>query len=172
VDAHNYPNYPLAPTFKGADTATRTTAGKGSSCSTMEASSTTGGYFFRDVPFLATFDEWGGFFDHVPPPRVIDHTDPATVDHTGDATAPTDGRLVPDYTQLGFRVPAIVVSNLAPSSVVSGGPFEHTSTTAVSYSVVRWTASMISEVWTASARCGSSGTSRCSTSDGSAGHWA
>jgi phospholipase C len=50
------------------------------------------------------------------------------VDHTGDGAAPTDGRLVPDYTQLGFRVPAIVVSNLAHRRVLHDGPFEHTST--------------------------------------------
>jgi len=75
-----------------------------------------------------TFDEWGGFYDHVPPPQVIDDTDPATVDHTGDSATPTDGRLVPDYTQLGFRVPAIVVSNLAETAVLGRGPFEHTST--------------------------------------------
>jgi phospholipase C len=35
---------------------------------------------------------------------------------------------VPDYTQLGFRVPAIVVSNLAAARVAHPGPFEHTST--------------------------------------------
>ena len=85
------------------------------------------GYLDNTV-FMVTFDEWGGFFDHVPPPRVIDDTDPATVDHTGDSTTPTDGQLVPDYTQLGFRVPAIVVSNLARPRVVHDGPFEHTST--------------------------------------------
>jgi phospholipase C len=85
------------------------------------------GYLDNTV-FVVTFDEWGGFFDHVPPPRVIDDTDPATVDHTGDSTTPTDGRLVPDYTQRGFRVPAIVVSNLAPARVEHRGPFEHTST--------------------------------------------
>jgi phospholipase C len=85
------------------------------------------GYLDNTV-LVVTFDEWGGFFDHVPPPKVIDHTNPANVDHTGDSTTPTDGRLIPDYRQLGFRVPAIVVSNLAPSRVVSRGPFEHTST--------------------------------------------
>jgi phospholipase C len=85
------------------------------------------GYLDNTV-LMVTFDEWGGFFDHVPPPRVIDDTDPATVDHTGDSTTPTDGQLVPDYRQLGFRVPAIVVSNLAPARVVHHGPFEHTST--------------------------------------------
>jgi phospholipase C len=64
----------------------------------------------------------------VPPPRVIDTTDPSTVSHAGDGTTPTDGQLVPDYTQLGFRVPAIVVSNLAHRRVVHHGPFEHAST--------------------------------------------
>jgi phospholipase C len=85
------------------------------------------GYLDNTV-LMITFDEWGGFFDHVPPPQVVDDTDPANVDHTGDGTTPTDGQLVPDYTQLGFRVPAIVVSNLARARVVHHGPFEHTST--------------------------------------------
>ena len=85
------------------------------------------GYLDNTV-LMVTFDEWGGFFDHVPPPHVIDNTNPADVDHTGDGTTPTDGQLIPDYTQLGFRVPAIVVSNLASAQVVHHGPFEHTST--------------------------------------------
>jgi phospholipase C len=85
------------------------------------------GYLDNTV-FVVTFDEWGGFYDHVPPPHVVDDTNPADVDHTGDDSMPTDGQLIPDYTQLGFRVPAIVVSNLAPAQVVHRGPFEHTST--------------------------------------------
>ncbi len=85
------------------------------------------GYLDNTV-LVVTFDEWGGFFDHVPPPQVIDDTNPADVDHTGDGTTPTDGQLVPNYKQLGFRVPAIVVSNLAHARVVHHGPFEHTST--------------------------------------------
>jgi phospholipase C len=85
------------------------------------------GYLDNTV-FMINFDEWGGFFDHVPPPHVTDDTDPATVDHTGDSTTPTDGQLIPDYTQLGFRVPAIVVSNLAPARVDHHGPYEHAST--------------------------------------------
>src|SRR5262249_60700574 len=64
----------------------------------------------------------------VPPPQVIDDTNPADVDPPGDGPVPTDGQLIPDYRQLGFRVPAIVVSNLAPAKVVHHGPFEHTST--------------------------------------------
>jgi phospholipase C len=85
------------------------------------------GYLDNTV-FVVTFDEWGGFFDHVRPPHVIDDTNPANVNHSGDSTTPTDGQLIPDYAQLGFRVPAIVVSNLAHRRVVHEGPFEHCST--------------------------------------------
>jgi phospholipase C len=92
------------------------------------------GYLDNTV-LVITFDEWGGFYDHVRPPQVIDDTDPATVDHTGNGTTPTDGQLVPDYTQLGFRVPTIVVSNMAEARVDHAGPFEHTSTLAMIESV-------------------------------------
>jgi phospholipase C len=85
------------------------------------------GYLDNTV-LMITFDEWGGFYDHVPPPHVVDDTNPANVSHSGDSTTPTDGQLIPHYTQLGFRVPAIVVSNLAERDVVHHGPFEHTST--------------------------------------------
>jgi phospholipase C len=86
-----------------------------------------GAGYLDSTVLVITFDEWGGFFDHVRPPQVIDDTNPANVDHTGNSTTPTDGRLVPNYKQLGFRVPAIVVSNLAAARVAHDGPFEHTS---------------------------------------------
>ena len=66
---------------------------------------------------VVNFDEWGGFYDHVKPPTVIDnHVNPAPGPH-------------PNYRQLGFRVPNIVISPFSPAGrVVSGGaPFEHTS---------------------------------------------
>src|SRR5215471_3742778 len=75
------------------------------------------GYLDNTV-FIVTFDEWGGFFDHVRPPQVTDNTNPANVSHAGDSTTPTDGQLIPDYTQLGFRVPAIVVSNRATPGII------------------------------------------------------
>ncbi len=88
--------------------------------------------YLDDTVFIVTFDEWGGFYDHVPPPRVIDDTNPADVMHAGDSSTPTDGQLIPDYRQLGFRVPAIVVSNLVrPGQVVHEGPFEHDSSLAL-----------------------------------------
>jgi len=88
--------------------------------------------YLDDTIFIVTFDEWGGFYDHVPPPQVIDDTNPANVMHAGDSTTPTDGQLIPNYKQLGFRVPAIVVSNLVrPHQVVHDGPFEHDSSLAL-----------------------------------------
>jgi len=88
--------------------------------------------YLDDTVFIVTFDEWGGFYDHVPPPQVIDDTNPANVIHAGDSTTPTDGQLIPNYSQLGFRVPGLVISNLAwPHRVVHDGPFEHCSSLAL-----------------------------------------
>jgi len=68
---------------------------------------------------VINFDEWGGFYDHVVPPKVPDDTVKA------EQTA--DGAPLPDYTQLGFRVPCIVVSPWSKQQIFSSGPFEHTS---------------------------------------------
>lgn len=88
--------------------------------------------YLDDTVFIVTFDEWGGFYDHVPPPQVIDDTNPANVMHAGDSSTPTDGQLYPNYRQLGFRVPGIVVTNLAlPHRVAHEGPFEHCSSLAL-----------------------------------------
>jgi phospholipase C len=78
---------------------------------------------------VVTFDEWGGFYDHVPPPTVVDDTDPTTVSHTGNVT--TMGQAHPNYGQLGFRVPCIVVSPFGQAGVVHAGPYEHTSSLAM-----------------------------------------
>ncbi|MHB1447501.1 MAG: alkaline phosphatase family protein, partial [Acidimicrobiales bacterium] len=47
--------------------------------------------------FVLTYDEWGGFYDHVVPPRAT-------------ATSPLDKDLVDGRALLGFRVPCIVAS--------------------------------------------------------------
>src|SRR5581483_8918474 len=67
---------------------------------------------------VVNFDEWGGFYDHVVPPKVAD-------DNVNPFAGPH-----PDYTQLGFRVPCVVISPYAPKRVFdgsAGGPFEHCS---------------------------------------------
>ena len=68
----------------------------------------------RMVAFL-NFDEAGGFYDHVPPPRVED-----------DTVLPGPGPH-PDLTILGFRVPAIAISPFAPRKIETAGPYEHCS---------------------------------------------
>ncbi len=65
---------------------------------------------------IINYDEWGGFYDHVAPPHVIDDK-------------PLTSNLELDTTRLGFRVPMAVISPLVPQgTLLSGGaPFEHTS---------------------------------------------
>ncbi len=56
---------------------------------------------------VITFDEHGGFFDHVAPPSVVDPD--------------------PDFQQLGFRVPTIVVGPRVRRGAVVSTTFEHVS---------------------------------------------
>ena len=56
---------------------------------------------------IYTFDEWGGFFDHVPPPAAQDSN--------------------PAYRQRGFRIPCILVSPFARRGYVAHGVYDHTS---------------------------------------------
>src|SRR3954453_10579948 len=65
--------------------------------------------------FVVNFDEHGGFYDHVAPPKVVD-----------DNVNPNPGPH-PDYKNLGFRVPAVAIGPYAPKKIESGGPYEHCS---------------------------------------------
>ncbi len=65
--------------------------------------------------FVVNFDENGGFYDHVVPPRVQD-----------DNVNPNPGPH-PDYGILGFRVPCIAIGPFAPQKVETAGPYEHCS---------------------------------------------
>jgi phospholipase C len=51
---------------------------------------------YRRGALFVVYDEWGGFFDHVRPPRVRD--------------ARASGDLDEDFGQMGFRIPAVAVS--------------------------------------------------------------
>ena len=76
------------------------------------------GPLWRSTVFIVIYDEGGGFFDHVPPPR---------------AAAPNgvDPDLVDGKALLGFRVPAVIASPWSkgdPSRPrVSSTTFDHTS---------------------------------------------
>ena len=65
--------------------------------------------------FVLTFDEHGGFYDHVPPPVVVDETVLA-------GAGPH-----PDLKRLGFRVPCVTMGPFAPARIVHDGPYEHCS---------------------------------------------
>ncbi len=66
--------------------------------------------------FVVTYDEHGGFFDHVPPP-MIPFARPA------DA----DAKFTTGFDSLGVRVPTIVASPLVARRSVSSTLFDHTS---------------------------------------------
>ena len=51
---------------------------------------------YRRGALFIVYDEWGGFFDHVRPPRVPDKRSTADLDS--------------DFGQMGFRIPAVTVS--------------------------------------------------------------
>jgi phospholipase C len=54
---------------------------------------------YRRGALFIVYDEWGGFFDHAVPPRVPDLRTSADLDR--------------DFGQMGFRIPAVVVSPYA-----------------------------------------------------------
>ena len=68
---------------------------------------------FAHTVLVINYDEWGGFFDHVPPPT-------APIPAADAAAGNTDGRL-------GFRTAALLVAPWAPAGVVSHVQFDHTS---------------------------------------------
>jgi phospholipase C len=59
---------------------------------------------------VVTYDEHGGFYDHVPPPETID----------GD----------PDFRRLGFRVPSLVIGPTVRRGCAVDDVFEHSSVVA------------------------------------------
>jgi len=74
---------------------------------------------FRESPhwgsgvFFITYDEWGGFFDHVTPPSLPDN-DESSIDEENRG-------------QTGFRVPTIMASPYAQPGFVDHRIYDHTS---------------------------------------------
>jgi phospholipase C len=66
-----------------------------------------------------TYDEHGGFYDHVAPPATIP---------PGDIVIDKDNNHHNfSFTQLGVRVPAIVISPLIPRNIIDHTIYDHTS---------------------------------------------
>jgi phospholipase C len=81
---------------------------------------------WRDSAFILTWDEAGGFYDHVPPhptvtPDGILPNDLTSSDVCSQVTGPTC-----DFVYTGFRVPLIVVSPFVNKHFVSHTPADHT----------------------------------------------
>jgi phospholipase C len=62
---------------------------------------------------VINFDEWGGFFDHVPPPT-------GPIPAADQIAGNQDGRL-------GFRTPAVIISPWSRRGYLSHMQFDHTS---------------------------------------------
>ena len=60
---------------------------------------------FKRGALFVVYDEWGGFFDHVRPPRVPDQRNSADV--------------AKDFGRLGIRIPAVAVSPFARRGFIS-----------------------------------------------------
>lgn len=71
---------------------------------------------WANTVLIITFDEWGGFFEHVPPPRVIAPANSIDTD------------LVNGAALLGFRVPTVIASPFTRGvNQVDHALYDHTS---------------------------------------------
>ena len=68
---------------------------------------------WRRGAFVLTYDEWGGFYDHVKPPVLPDNR-----------ASPVDAD---NFGQAGFRVPAVIASPYARRGYVDHTLYDHTS---------------------------------------------
>jgi phospholipase C len=68
---------------------------------------------WKNVLFVVTYDENGGFWDHVPPPTTVDDTNAKFQ--------------IPGFEQMGFRVPTMVMGPYAKKGYVSSVVYDHTS---------------------------------------------
>jgi phospholipase C len=74
---------------------------------------------WKDTAFILTYDEPGGFYDHVQPMATVNPDGTAPIDLT--ATDPTG-----DFTRTGFRVPLIVISPFTKKGYVSHNAADYT----------------------------------------------
>jgi phospholipase C len=80
---------------------------------------------WEKTALIVSYDENGGFFDHVPPPVAPPGTPGEYVTAPLDGVAESDGIAGP--VGLGFRVPAMVISPYTRGGLVASEVFDHTS---------------------------------------------
>lgn len=79
---------------------------------------------WRKTTLFLTWDENGGFFDHVPPPTPPSGT---PGEYLTVAKLPADAEGIRGPIGLGFRVPMLVVSPFSRGGLVCSQTFDHTS---------------------------------------------
>jgi phospholipase C len=67
---------------------------------------------------IITYDEHGGFYDHVAPPAAV---------APNDGSSTKNNKYGFDFKQYGVRVPAVVISPLIPASTIDHRVYDHTS---------------------------------------------
>jgi phospholipase C len=69
---------------------------------------------WNNTLFIVTYDEHGGFYDHVPPPMNVPAPD-------ASSSFPDKGF---NFTRLGVRVPTLLISPWIPKGTVISAPFD------------------------------------------------
>ncbi|HZU61190.1 MAG TPA: alkaline phosphatase family protein, partial [Solirubrobacteraceae bacterium] len=75
---------------------------------------------WRKTLLIVTYDEHGGYYDHVPPPRAL------APDSFGPRVNPGE-KTYDGFARYGFRVPAMVIGPYAKRNHVSHLVYDHTS---------------------------------------------
>lgn len=70
---------------------------------------------WNDTVFIITYDEGGGFYDHVAPPVT-------NIPNPDNITCKDCGNTPYNFTRLGIRVPSIVISPWIPANTVVSNP--------------------------------------------------
>jgi phospholipase C len=77
---------------------------------------------------MLTYDEGGGFFDHVPSPAAVKPDDiPPILTQVDPATGTIRNFTPGDFNRYGFRIPFVMVSPFAKPHYVSHTVADHTS---------------------------------------------
>jgi phospholipase C len=82
---------------------------------------------WHKTALFITYDEHGGYYDHVPPPAAIAPDGIAPITIPAALTDPTEPLLPGSFNRYGFRVPLFVISPWARANYVSRVVQDHTS---------------------------------------------
>jgi phospholipase C len=80
--------------------------------------------YWEKCLFVIVYDEHGGFYDHVPPPRTM----PSGAEQPGASAF--------DFKRLGVRVPAVLISPYIARGTIVHDPLEHSSLAATAREIL------------------------------------